>query len=106
MKITIDLSKKKVERLTQEAKSDGTTLKKLIEKEVDYEYDRLVDKDEKGTCHSGWYSGHRPKEPNDGVRAICSGCGKGLVKYGYGYDARWQLDKTKKALHLIGVKSN
>lgn len=105
MKITIDLSKKKVERLSQEAKSDGITLKKLIEKEVDYEYDRLVRKDEKGTCHSGWYSGHSPKIPNDGIRTICTKCGKGLVQRQVGWNERWVLDNTKKALHLVGAGS-
>jgi len=103
MKVTINLSKEKFLRLHNEAKKNHTTIERLIEKEVEYEFDRLVREDEKGTCHSGWYSGHSPKEPNDGVRAICSGCGKGLVKYGY--DGRWKLDKTKMALHIVGVKS-
>lgn len=105
MKCEINLSQKKFLRFLKEAKEKNTTVEKLLQKEIDYEHDRLIREDEKGTCHSGWYSGHTPKEPNDGVRAICSGCGKGLVKYGYGYDAKWKLDKTKKALHLVGVKS-
>lgn len=105
MKIEITLSKKKVERLRQEAKQNNMTVEKLIEKEVDYEYDRLVRKDEKGTCHSGWYQGHEPVKPNDGVRAICGKCGLGLVRREINYRNRWILDKTKKALHMIEAKT-
>ena len=99
MIIEISISQEKYSRLVKEAQENNTTARKLIEEEVDHEYYRLTEKDRKGTCHSGWYQGHKPIEPNDGVRAICSGCGKGLVQYGY-MSNKWSLDRTKKALHL------
>lgn len=50
-------------------------------------------------CRSGWYQGHKPKEPNDDCRTVCIYCGKPLVKYGF--TGRWKVDKTKKGLETL-----
>lgn len=50
-------------------------------------------------CTSGWYNGHRPKEPNDDCRTICMDCRQPLVKYGF--TGRWKLDRTQKRFETL-----
>lgn len=87
-------------RLGKDAEEHGRSLEEHARILIVDRMNSLLIEDSKNPCRGSWHGGHSPKEPNDGIRTVCITCGKGLVHYGLGYDGKWVLDRTKKALHL------